>query len=137
MYCSPSPEWLFPRNASCSIPFRAATISVSFVDCYLYHYVIPENLVLCILLLPMVPSLGTRRTKSITVQTAPVLRRSHRRAGYALRLERKPKRLGSGWRGIVHKPFSRRNCLIHGQFTTTHQHSLSAPFHAGNWLKTQ
>jgi hypothetical protein len=39
--------------------------------------------------------------KSITVQTVQGLRRSHRRAGDALRLKRKHKRLGIGWRGIV------------------------------------
>src|SRR5262245_28191071 len=51
----------------------------------------------------MVPLLGTRKTKFITVLTAPVLRRSHRRIEYALRVKRKHKRRGIGWRRIVRK----------------------------------
>jgi hypothetical protein len=57
-----------------------------------------------------VPS-GTRRAKSITVQTVQGLQKSPSRTEYALRLRLRHKRLGIGWRGIVHKSFLQRISL--------------------------
>jgi chromate transporter len=58
----------------------------------------------------MVPSLETRGLKSITVQIVQGLRGYQLRTGYALRVKRKPKRRGIGWRGMVHKSYSQSNC---------------------------
>jgi len=78
--------------------------------------------------LPIVLSSGTRRAKSITVQIVQGLRGYQLRTGYALRLKPRHKRRDIGWRGIVHKSFSKWSHLTpHGQFTTTHQYPLSVP----------
>jgi hypothetical protein len=71
--------------------YKAIVIRLYGVKC---HRLLPRFQMSALLL--TVLSLRTKGQKSITVQTAQGLRRSHSRIEYALQVKRKPRRLGIG-----------------------------------------